>query len=178
MITFITSFGKIHSAKTMTMDLANCSFNHAITGSNPDLDRHESDPFTYITSERYTLDEFYKIMIDTRASKQLTAGYGKYLAYKKNVTSIQMNKAKAGAANVQFGIGSTSSIGLLLLDTTIGIIEFHVVEANTLFLLCLEEMDKLNIYFNNLENVLITSTEPVPVVRRFCHPFLLWDKSL
>ena len=39
-------------------------------------------------------------------------------------------------------------------------------------------MDKLNVYFNNLENILITSTKLVPVVRRFGHPFLLWDESL
>ena len=88
-----------------------------------------------------------------------------------------MDKSRAGAVNVQFGIGSTFSIGSLLLDTPIGIIEFHVVEADTPFLLCLEDMDKLNVYFNNLENVLIASTKSVPVVRRFGQPFLLWDES-
>ena len=175
---FITSFGTIHSAQTISTELANRSFDHAITGSNPGLQHHESDPFTYITSERYNSDEFYGIMIDTGASKRSTAGYGQYLAYKKHVTPIQVNKTKAGAINVQFGIGSTSSIGSLLLDTPIGIIEFHVVEADTPFLLCLEDMDKLNVYFNNLENVVITSTKSVPMVRRFGHPFLLWDKSL
>ena len=176
--TFITSFGTIHSAKIITTDLANRSFDHAITGSNPDLKRHESDPFTYITSERYTSDEFYGIIIDTGASKQSTAGYGQYLAYKKNVTPIQVDKAKAGAINIQFDIGSISSIRLLLLNIPMGIIKFHVVEVDIPFLLCLEDMDKLNIYFNNLENVLITSTKSVPVICRFCHPFLLWDKSL
>ena len=84
-----------------------------------------------------------------------------------------MDKSRAGAVNVQFGIGSTLSIGSLLLDTPIGIIEFYVVEAETPFLLCLEDMDKLNVYFNNLENVLIASTKSVPVVRRFGHLFLL-----
>ena len=55
--TFITSFGTINSAKTVTTELANRSFEHAITGSNPDSKRHESDLFTYITSERYTSDK-------------------------------------------------------------------------------------------------------------------------
>lgn len=176
--TFITPFRIIHSAKTMTIDLANRFFDYPITGSNPNLKRYKSDPFTYITSEKYTSDIFYRIMIDTGASKQPTAGYGQYLIYKKKVTHVQVNKTKAGAVNVQFGIGSTSSIGSLLLDTPIGIIEFHVVEADTPFLLCLEDMDKLNVYFNNLENILITSTKSVLVVRRFGHPFLLWNKSL
>ena len=114
-------------------------------------------------------------MIDTRASKQSTAGYGQYFAYKKEVTHVQVNKAKARAVNVQFGIGSTSSIGSLLLDTPIGIIEFRVVEADTLCLLYLEDINKLNVYFNKLENVLITSTKSVSVVYCFNHPFLLWN---
>ena len=103
-------------------------------------------------------------MIDTRASKQSTAGYRQYLAYQKNVTPIQLNKIKTRAVNVQCGIGTTFSIGLLLLDILIDIIEIHVIEADTSFLLCLEDMDKLNVYFNNLENVLIISTKSVPVI--------------
>lgn len=161
----------------MTTNLANCSFDYAITGSNPDLNRHKSDPFTYISKERYKSDEFYGIMINTIASKQLTAGYEQYLADKKNVISIQVNKEKSGAVNVQFDIGPTSFIGSLLLDIPIRIIEFHVVEADTPFLLCLEDMNKLNVYFNNLENILITSTKSVPIVYCFGHPFLLWNKS-
>ncbi len=89
-----------------------------------------------------------------------------------------MDKSRAGAINVQFGISSTFSIGSLVLDPQIGIVEFHVVEADTLFLLCLEDMDKLNVYFNNLENLLIPSTKSVIVVCRFGHPFLLWDEFL
>ena len=112
-------------------------------------------------------------MIDTWASRQSTAGYVQYLIYKKKIKPVQVNKSWAEAVNVQFGIGSTFSIGSLLLDTSIGIIEFHVVEADTSFLICLDDMNKLNIYFINLENVLIASTKLVPVVHRFVHPFLL-----
>ena len=39
-------------------------------------------------------------------------------------------------------------------------------------------MNKLNVFFNNLKNLLIASTKSVPVVRRFGHTFLLWDESL
>ena len=90
----------------------------------------------------------------------------------------QVNKSKAGAVNVQFGIGSTSFIGWPLLYTLIGIIEFHVVKPDTPFLRYLENMDKLNVYFNNLENLLMASTKSLPVVCRFGYRFLLWDESL
>ena len=71
--TFMTSVGTIHQAETMTAYLANCSFDHAITEADPALTPHESDPFTYITSKKYTSDKFYGIMIDTGASKRSIA---------------------------------------------------------------------------------------------------------
>ena len=46
---FITSFGIIYSAKTITSDLVNHSFEYAIIGNNPNFNCHKSDPFTYIT---------------------------------------------------------------------------------------------------------------------------------
>jgi hypothetical protein len=45
-------------------------------------------------------------------------------------------------------------------------------------LLCLADMDHLQVYYNNLKNMLITPRSEVPVVRRFGHPFLLWNTSL
>ncbi len=39
-------------------------------------------------------------------------------------------------------------------------------------------MDKLNVYFNNLENVLIILIKSVQVVPCFGYPFLFWDKFL
>ena len=63
--TFITFFAKIHQAQTMTAYLANRSFDHIITAADPTLTPPKSDSFTYITSERYTSDKFYGIMIDT-----------------------------------------------------------------------------------------------------------------
>lgn len=72
----------------MTIDLANQSFDYVITGSSSDLECHKSNLFIYINSERYTLDKFYRIIIDTGVSKQITIKYRQYLTYKKNITSI------------------------------------------------------------------------------------------
>jgi len=80
---------------------------------------------------------------------------------------------------VQFGIGSTSSIGSAIVNTLISQVEFYIMTANTPFLLSLADMDKLRVYFNNLTNSLVTSTSnSILVVRRFGHSFLLWDTSL
>ena len=54
-----------------------------------------------------------------------------------------INTTTAGAINIQFGIGSTSSVSLITIDTLVGNIEFHIIKANTPFLLCLTNMDTL-----------------------------------
>jgi hypothetical protein len=39
-------------------------------------------------------------------------------------------------------------------------------------------MDRLKVFYNNIENKLITPTTSILVARRFGHPFLLWSTSL
>ena len=64
------------------------------------------------------------------------------------------------------------------IDSLIGKMQFYIIQANILFLLCLADIDELQVYYNNLKNILITRTKEVPVVRWFGHPFLLWSTSL
>ena len=83
-------------------------------------------------------------MIDIGASKKSTAGYGQYLAYKTTVNdNTDIDTMQAGAVNVQFGIGSTTSIGSVAVETPIGLVNFHVVKADTPFLLYLIDIDRL-----------------------------------
>ena len=139
------------------------------------------DPFTYnatTTTSRYTSDNFIGIMIDTGASKRSTAGYGQFQAFQRLDTSVQLDTTTQGMVNVQFGIGSTPSIGSAKVTTPIGTIEFHIVKVDTPFLLCLADMDYLQVDFNNLTNLLVTPHDNVPVIRRFGHPFFLWNTFL
>ena len=50
---------------------------------------------------------------------------------------------QARAVNVQFGIGLTASIRLVIVKTLIGLVDFYVVKADTPFLLCFVDMDRL-----------------------------------
>ena len=117
-------------------------------------------------------------MVDTGASKRSTWGYGQFLALQRQDSAVQLNIATQGMVNVQFGIGSTSLISSARVSIPIGTVEFYIVKVNTPFLLCLADMDNLQVYFNNLKNLLITPRDAVPVVRRYGHPFLLWGKFL
>ena len=66
----------------------------------------------------------------------------------------------------------------ILIQTPIGHIKFHIVKADTLFLLCLTDMDWLGVYFNNINNLLVMKSKRIPVIRQFDHPFLLWESCL
>jgi hypothetical protein len=183
---FLTTFGAFtdDQAFDTTTVLADRSFAHAIAPATtpvvPVTIHTDQDPFAYIaTPERYTSKEFFGIMIDTGASKKSTAGYGQYLAYKKTTpVDVNIDTTYAGAVNVQFGIGSTASIGSISVDTPIGVVNFHIVKADTPFLLCLADMDSLQAYYNNVTDALVTPSVTLPVTRRFGHPFLIWGETL
>ena len=139
------------------------------------------DSFTYITSLRYPTSTFYSVVIDTGTSRWSTAGYEQYLAYEKT-HSERIDTSRAGMARIQFGIGSTSSIGSVTIKTPIGVfiggIGFHVLETDTPFLLCIDDMDALGVYYNNVDNMLVTPKGTFSVIQHFGHPFMLWDESL
>ncbi|KAI0996015.1 hypothetical protein K3495_g12165 [Podosphaera aphanis] len=177
---FLTSFGHVDGLKMITTLSNNVTF-HATT---KDSLQSQEDPFSYATNKtatcfiiRYDRDTFYGILIDTGASLRSTAGYEQYVAYKNLQNNfdakITLDKTKAGVVNVQFGIGSTSSIGSITINTPIGVIEFHVVEADIPSLLSLNDMDRLQVKLDNLNNVLIQRGKEFPVTRRFGHVFLL-----
>jgi len=112
------------------------------------------------------------VIINTGALKRLIVGYRQYLTYRKTYNTI-INTLKASAINVQFSISSTPSIGSVIVNTPVSNIEFHIIKADTPFLLYLADIDILKVYYNNLKNVLVTPTKLVPVVCRFGYPFLL-----
>ncbi|OCK96794.1 uncharacterized protein K441DRAFT_551380, partial [Cenococcum geophilum 1.58] len=68
---------------------------------------------------------------------------------------------------------ASMSIGTIDVNSPVGKVQFYIVKVNTPFLLCLADIDKLYIKYDNLKDVIITRTKKVPVVRRFGHLFLL-----
>lgn len=71
---FITSFGTILNPRETALNLADLSFQYAITGNDPTNPAivTDDDPFSYLVSSRYNSSCFYGIIIDTGASKYST----------------------------------------------------------------------------------------------------------
>ena len=93
-------------------------------------------------------------MIDTGASQRSIVGYDQYLAYTTAITDVSIDKTSKGDINIKFGIRSTSLIGSVYVCSPVSTVEFHIIDTDTLFLLSLTDIDRLQIQFLNLKNIL------------------------
>jgi hypothetical protein len=208
--TFIIIFESMKIFESMTTDLVNRSFSHYLIDFHTDMNDQtidhlqislknefsiiivhtdmkntNPDSFAYVMIfDRYISEKFYEMMIDSSASTKSTAEYEQYLAFKKhNIDlTIDLNFFKTETMNVQFDIKSASSIKSLIIDISFEIMKFHVIKADTSFLLSLADMNRLKVYFNNVINSLIQmintneilrKKKSFSVIRRFDHEFLL-----
>ncbi len=143
-----------------------------------DMKNTNPDSFAYVMIfHRYISKKFHEMMIDSNASTKSTVEYEQYLTFKKNKTdsSVDLDLSRAETVNVQFDIESTSSIESLIIDISFKIVKFHVIKTDTSFLLSLASMNRLKVYFNNVENSLnmIIQNRKLSIIRRFGHGFLL-----
>jgi hypothetical protein len=125
----------------------------------------------------YFSETFQGIMPDTGAAGVSTAGEEQYKALQKKDPTVKLDISIAGRHHIRFGDNpDIRSLGTIGVDTPFGTVHFEVVPANTPFLFCLNDMDKHNIYFNNLRDVLVHGDKEYPVVRKWGHPWLLIDE--
>ena len=98
---------------------------------------------------------------------------------------MDINTTQTRAINVQFGISLTILIRLVIVKTLISLVNFYVVKADTPFLLYLIDIDRLQVYYNNVIDTLISPITTLgskhitlPIIRRFRHPFLIQGETL
>ena len=169
--------------------LADRSFIYLIAPKNYSVSTpvtdYKQDLFIYITIERYTPKEFYGVIIDIGAFKKSTVGYRQYFVYKAINNNVDIDTTQTRAVNVQFGIGLTVLIRLVKVKTLIGLVNFYVVKVNTPFLLCLIDMDRLQVYYNNITDTLIGPVTALGskyitllIIQQFRYPFLIQGETL
>src|SRR6266516_5383117 len=134
----------------------------------------------FIIEDRYSRLRFQGILPDTGAARMSTAGKDQYLALQREDPSVRLDTLAAGQASIKFGNGpDTASIGTVRVDTPIGTIIFHVLETPTPFLLCLADMDRLGVYFDNTKDELVGKNGKltIPIVRKWGHPWFFLSKT-
>lgn len=135
---------------------------------------HETVDASIFLSNRYSGGVFRGILIDTGAAHKSTVGKAQFEALSKT-TNIKLDTSRAGEAKIRFGIGEANSIGSIDINTPIGVITFHVLDTDTPFLLCIQDMDKAKAYFNNLTNEIEQGKKRIPIIRAYGHPWMFLD---
>ena len=65
---------------------------------------------------------------------------------------VKLNTTTINNIKAYFGIELAIFIGTLTVNSPIRRIDFQVMQIDTLFLLCLQDMNRLGIYLNNLKD--------------------------
>jgi hypothetical protein len=69
--------------------------------------------------------------------------------------SIVLIYTGANDYTIRFSKGIADMKGIAVVYTPVGPITFYIVLANISFLYYIQDIDKMNIYFDNLKNILI-----------------------
>ena len=147
---------------------------------NPSIEEDNSTPMeTYISGSRYSQYKFQGFLPDSGAAGKSSAGEAQVKALQQHM-NLHIDTTGAGES-ISFGVTPAEIKGTVVVDTLLGKIIFHVVSTNTPFLICLKDMDRLGVYFDNINNLLIqkhgTKLNCVPVVRKWGHPFMLLNSQ-
>jgi hypothetical protein len=135
--------------------LANKIFRHRLISNDNIIALAASISYTFNVSieSRYDDRELKDLLIDHDAAIRSSEDIEQYTILRRLISNIELNKDDV--SKFKFDIDNSFSIDLISLSTSIDRIKFHIVLVNTSFLLCLADLDRLDVYFNNLINMLI-----------------------
>jgi hypothetical protein len=164
---FLITYGPINGKLTITI-LNNIAIAHGITGSNSyETQAPKELPHFFTFASRYDDDIFQGIMPDTGAAGIFTTDELQALALKKRFPKFTIDIFTAGRYKVKFEDNhEISSLGTIGVKTPFSTIHFEIMSINTLFLLCFANMNRYNVYLNNINNTLVHNGKEYPVVRK------------
>jgi hypothetical protein len=163
---FFTTCGPINGQITIIL-LDNAAAAHGITGIDPFEERKpREESHLFVFYSRYDGNIFQGIMPDTGAAGISTAGEPQMRALQLKFPNVTINSFIAGH-KVKFDNNPESTfLGTIAVETPFRTIRFAVMLTNTPFLLCLANMDRCGVYFNNINNILVHNGKKYPIVRK------------
>jgi hypothetical protein len=188
---FLTSLDELRNIEFIISSFANKTFKHRLISKNiTNVLINELFDFTFILiiESRYDDREFKDILMNCDAAKRSTAEIEQFRVLQRLNDSIQLNKSIV-ESKIQFDIDSISIMNTIELNILLKLMIFHIIKINTSFLLCLVDLNRFDVYFNNLINDLIQKyliiiilqidmknvykNRRFSVIRRYEHAFLL-----
>jgi hypothetical protein len=170
---FFTIYGPINGQIIIIL-LNNAAAAHGITGIDPfEKRKPRKESHLFIFYSRYDSNIFQGIMPDTGAAGISTAGEPQVKALQLKFPNVTMNSSTAGH-KMKFGNNPKSTfLETVAVETPFRTIRFAVMPTNTPFLLCLANMDRYGVYFNNINNTLVHNGKEHPIVRKWGHSWFL-----
>ena len=175
---FFTSVGALETRQlsAITEKLADYVFKHRITIKNETVSPLEPESYVYnaVTEFRYDETEFKKLLINSNAAVKSTAEIRQLKALQKIDDSIKLDHSTASSGNFTFDMKSISLFDHINFQTSIDLITFYVMFSCTSFLLCLIDMNKFDVFFNNVINIMMQAqiNSMHSIFRKYDHAFL------
>jgi hypothetical protein len=172
---FLTSSGelKLRNIEFFTSSFADKAFQHRLISIDI-INSLINESFNYIsiTDSRYDDSEFKRILVNCDVADRSIRDMSQFKALQR-ISNVALNK-KTIESSIKFEIDNTLILEFIDLNISLEMITFHIIEINISFLLCLNDFDRLEIYFNNLINEIVQHERRHLVIRRYEHAFLLW----
>jgi hypothetical protein len=77
-----------------------------------------------------------------------------------------------------FKISIIITIRIITLYIFISDIQFYIINVIIPFLFLLIDIDKLKVYYNNIQDVFITNLKEILIIKHFGYAFLIYKLSL
>jgi hypothetical protein len=103
---------------------------------------------------KYDDREFKSILIDHDAANFSSEDIEQFTILQR-ISNSKLILNKKRITSFRFDIDEIFFIDIVNLNIFVDVITFHIVLVQTSFLLCLADMNRLRLYFNNLINILI-----------------------
>jgi hypothetical protein len=115
--------------------------------------------YTHNTIIKFRCDdtEFKRLLIDSKTITRLTEEIDQLKTLQK-MKDVELNISTTESITFIFEIHNTVFIKTILLNTSMRLITFYMMLINTLFLLYLIDINKLEAFFNNIINEIIQNT--------------------
>jgi hypothetical protein len=157
---FLTSFDELQNIEfeVIISLLSNQAFKHRFISKNCIIIIvliNESFDFSFISIiySRYDDHEFKSILINCEIANRSTENIEQFKILQR-ISDVTLN-TKTVKSNIKFDIDDTLILKSIELNISLEIINFHIIKINISFLLCLNDLNRLSIYFNNLINEMI-----------------------
>ncbi len=115
---------------------------------------NESFHYISIIESRYDDREFKNILINYNAAKRSTAKMKLFTVLQRLNDTIQLNKSIV-ESKIQFDINCILIMNTIELKISLKLMIFHIIKINISFLLYVINLNRLEMYFNNLINELM-----------------------